>query len=498
MLYDGGMQTQGDGRGPMDADNLKIDEGFPSLQGLFRCFGLLLFLVSNDLILREPAVFLNGLGAEAYSLALFRVFMNTAFILALLVGGAYSLAKKRELDVQRLFVFQVALGAVFLLTAIGVFCDPLPSTLLYAMGVSMGLFAGIGLLCWVRILSVVTIKHAWLEVIVALFASALGYAFFLYAAETIPVAPFFGALYLLSVFATGLLSRGLDERPIEVDSQKGGFGGVVKRNYATILCIAALNFVLTASRSSLSLASDSFVNTMCVIGILFSAVALFAVSATKRFGLGMTSVYRISFPVIALAFLMLPFMSEPIRGAFMLVATLFGTMGSTVLFLISFSEKQRSGLPATGLYGVSSGFMHAFLLVGLVVQFGEVDAASTDLMRYTVVASLLVYAFLMLFVLSLRKGDRRKGAHGIVFVGTEGAFREQCESIAMRFSLTQREREVMEMIMLENGVGAIADKLGISANTVRTHNKNLYRKIDIHTKAELLEMLSEEVVAEDR
>ena len=43
---------------------------------------------------------------------------------------------------------------------------------------------------------------------------------------------------------------------------------------------------------------------------------------------------------------------------------------------------------------------------------------------------------------------------------------------------------------LGNSAEAVADKLGISLNTVRTHSKNLYRKLGIHAKAELVELLN--------
>ena len=40
-------------------------------------------------------------------------------------------------------------------------------------------------------------------------------------------------------------------------------------------------------------------------------------------------------------------------------------------------------------------------------------------------------------------------------------------------------------------MAAIADRLVISENTVRTHAKHIYTKLDIHRRHELLDMLSE-------
>ena len=58
-------------------------------------------------------------------------------------------------------------------------------------------------------------------------------------------------------------------------------------------------------------------------------------------------------------------------------------------------------------------------------------------------------------------------------------------------SLTDREFEVAELIARGNSMAAIAERLVISENTVRTHAKHIYTKLDIHRRQELLDMLRE-------
>ena len=55
------------------------------------------------------------------------------------------------------------------------------------------------------------------------------------------------------------------------------------------------------------------------------------------------------------------------------------------------------------------------------------------------------------------------------------------EMLAHQYVLTEREREVMELIYEGYSKKAIADKLIISQNTVRTHARTLYAKLDIHS-----------------
>jgi len=49
--------------------------------------------------------------------------------------------------------------------------------------------------------------------------------------------------------------------------------------------------------------------------------------------------------------------------------------------------------------------------------------------------------------------------------------------------LTGREAEVLRLIARGCTYAQVAERLGMSANTVGTHIKNAYRKLDVHTAA---------------
>ena len=66
---------------------------------------------------------------------------------------------------------------------------------------------------------------------------------------------------------------------------------------------------------------------------------------------------------------------------------------------------------------------------------------------------------------------------------------KQCLLLQERFGLSVREAEVMELIARGNSMATIADRLVISENTVRTHAKHIYTKLNIHKRQELLDML---------
>lgn len=69
----------------------------------------------------------------------------------------------------------------------------------------------------------------------------------------------------------------------------------------------------------------------------------------------------------------------------------------------------------------------------------------------------------------------------------------QCQALRGRYGLTDRETEVVLLVAQGHTQQFCADALMVSLNTVRTHMKHVYAKLDIHTKDELLEALSREV-----
>lgn len=58
------------------------------------------------------------------------------------------------------------------------------------------------------------------------------------------------------------------------------------------------------------------------------------------------------------------------------------------------------------------------------------------------------------------------------------------------FRLSAREAEEMELIARGNSVARIAEMLVVSENTIRTHSKRIYNKLDIHKRQELIDLIS--------
>lgn len=69
-------------------------------------------------------------------------------------------------------------------------------------------------------------------------------------------------------------------------------------------------------------------------------------------------------------------------------------------------------------------------------------------------------------------------------------FSESCELLIAQFKLSKREGEILQYVARGYSSRWIAETLCISVSTVQSHTKSIYRKLGIHNKQELLELVS--------
>ncbi|MGB0806145.1 MAG: response regulator [Salibacteraceae bacterium] len=60
------------------------------------------------------------------------------------------------------------------------------------------------------------------------------------------------------------------------------------------------------------------------------------------------------------------------------------------------------------------------------------------------------------------------------------------ESFSSVVKLTMREKEVVQLVVKGNTTQQIADTLFLSVNTIETHRRNIYRKLEIKSLSELI------------
>ena len=65
-----------------------------------------------------------------------------------------------------------------------------------------------------------------------------------------------------------------------------------------------------------------------------------------------------------------------------------------------------------------------------------------------------------------------------------GQFRQQATVASQMDDLTDREREVLELVMHGHANKAIADRLGVTVAAVKWHLQHIYEKLHVHSRTE--------------
>jgi DNA-binding NarL/FixJ family response regulator len=65
-----------------------------------------------------------------------------------------------------------------------------------------------------------------------------------------------------------------------------------------------------------------------------------------------------------------------------------------------------------------------------------------------------------------------------------GQFRQQAAAAAQVQDLSDREREVLELVMQGLGNKTIADRLGVTVAAVKWHLQHIYEKLHVHSRTE--------------
>lgn len=74
----------------------------------------------------------------------------------------------------------------------------------------------------------------------------------------------------------------------------------------------------------------------------------------------------------------------------------------------------------------------------------------------------------------------------------EQLLQARCDALARTYGLTPRESDIIVHLVRGHSYAYIAGALGVSENTVRTHVRNMYRKVGVNSREELLARIHEE------
>lgn len=202
--------------------------------------------------------------------------------------------------------------------------------------------------------------------------------------------------------------------------------------------------------------------------------------------------------LLLLAFLVVLFVDRQQKVVLMALQSAMPLVAFVLLWLSAAVFVERGTYSLPGAFAVPFALVAACFGGGLVFSTLPVFKNFLAVFPHEGVYLLIVCAVLVLaYGFSTVAGFlretqllRRAPAHEEVTVKLEADYlSERCDALAAEHALTAREREIVELLAVGRSRPYIAENLCLSENTVKWYCRQIYQKLDIHSKQELLTLI---------
>lgn len=248
---------------------------------------------------------------------------------------------------------------------------------------------------------------------------------------------------------------------------------------------------------SLSFTASSLENVTAatVAGIAVAGILLVVTTVFFKKGNELYLVCQISFPLLAAGFLLLP----QFLGDLPLPIIVFTIGHSYFYFLLwVFCVDQAQASPKKPFVIFAIGLL-SFLgssLVGSIASDAMVLAGSEASQAISIVSLIVVYLFVVVFAYLF--GKNRKANFADSDEQRAQAFKVCSEIVAEDGGLSPRETEIFFMLASGKDRADIREAFHISNDTVKSHTRRIYAKLDIHSKKEAAALVESRLEKERR
>lgn len=277
--------------------------------------------------------------------------------------------------------------------------------------------------------------------------------------------------------------------------------------FGTINIVYGIVFGLGAASITQLPYSTGIVTGIALVMILGAlAACLFTLRTEGR--VRQSAVLRMLFPVLVVALVPLSLFKDVVYllcNLLLLGSYVFLVMVSIAFELRGARERKASPLYFVGMSQttLSAGLALGFALGLLPSATGALDHAMLSIISLGLVVLLAVFVAFTQGRMTADQAatDAEKIAQRIAAERmleeklraeehpSKGRWKSSCESVAKAAGLSARETEVFMLLAKGRGIEHIQNKLCISGHTVKTHTYNIYRKMGIGSREELLDAI---------
>lgn len=279
-----------------------------------------------------------------------------------------------------------------------------------------------------------------------------------------------------------------------VDRRKESLGSRMAelKHFAPLTLIYTVSFGIV-SHVVLYLASTHDLIIVIAVSILVSSVFAVVCSFAFRASFEAERIRRLLLPLIAVALLPFPYLTPFMKVVFLSVAVFGFTCFDAIGWGDLADEVRDRGLKLFGYLSAASTINFAGIFAGWGI--GYLLFASLGEEGYETGFGIVSIVLVILLILNLVMDSMGETETGGVAKTTEfrDTWKERCLSVARSYKLTKQEERIFIMLARGRNYKHISDELYISVHTVKTHIYHIYKKLDIHSQQELIDMVEAEL-----
>ena len=436
---------------------------------------------------------------------------------------------------RNLVPFALAMmSAGYVLLFIGAYLDVFPRSLMSFMSFCIGCGNASSFLMWIRVFSEEDIADAKRQIVTG---SALMSVIYLLFSITSSIPALAVLLFVCIGVNALLLQRCLRRKTDLIKEEKQQVlpkEGMVKSLFSSawryVLCIAAIGYASGAARALVPQTAEHnlFLNYALMTSMLVSALILLILWEGMKKNFSFRGSYSVLLILVTTFYLLLTVFDQEYRvllagfcfcafsvvSMFMIISCLeigrfkgidpvavFGLFAACVYFLET-SGKLLGGIAGAGM-GATQAFIIAMVAIyllsfaGVVVNQLKRGNDDFDPISLSIEKALptkqdnhqAVQSYQVKSGTAERMIDEKSFLQPVIVY--QDTIPKYCKSLKEIFRLSNRETEVLELIVRGRDIARIAEALYVSQNTICTHTKNLYKKMDVHNRQEVLDLFEE-------
>lgn len=403
----------------------------------------------------------------------------------------------------------LGLGAAALLAA----CLGCLEQLLFGLsGVLLGAGCALAFVCWELTFSTASTDDARRALLLASVFSTVPYILLAFLPSVVQVWALAAALIPACIALLMLARRFTPEpEPPRATTPDGAWRPLWSDLWGPLACTMMVGVVGPAigSFATLEPLSVTLRTLLYQLANLAAAAALYVCWFKLKARPSIETAFLVLVPVAVVVLFLFPFWPHGYQGLALAFGCFIFSVVSILMMVYCIELARRHGAGLGAVYGLfAAGTYLAQILGGSLAGVVTASGYPKQFQMIAVVVLLLWGLSAIGLVAVERTRAQRRSAQTVpepsgqdapeapTDAPAPDALAARCAALVRAHNLTPREAEVLELIGRGRDVGAIAEILCLSRNTVRTHVQRLYADLSVHTRQELIDLLEQTEAAE--